>query len=117
VICLEAGSRLTFGGHPKRPAADEREDGLDRQAHRDRSSGLQRRWVEPRCAGPAWAPRFQEHEFKPRTTYGLLPDTSLIDWPLTLEELAPYYDKAELRMGVTGTHGIPPFFGRAFIRS
>src|SRR6202011_4140164 len=28
-------------------------------------------------------------------------------WPLTLAELEPYYDKAEDKMGVTGTHGIP----------
>ena len=35
-------------------------------------------------------------------------DTSLIDWPLTLKELEPYYDKAEAKMGVSGTNGLPP---------
>jgi choline dehydrogenase-like flavoprotein len=29
---------------------------------------------------------------------------------MTLEELEPWYDKAELKMGVTGTHGMPPSF-------
>jgi len=53
-------------------------------------------------------PRFQEHEFKPLNTYGKLDDTTAIDWPIRLDELAPYYDKAEDRMGVSGTHGIPP---------
>ncbi len=51
--------------------------------------------------------RFQEHEFKVRTTYGEIPGASLLDWPLTLQELEPYYDKAEDKLGVTRTHGIP----------
>ncbi|MBX9619281.1 MAG: GMC family oxidoreductase [Hyphomicrobiales bacterium] len=51
--------------------------------------------------------RFQEHEFKARTTYGNVAGANLIDWPLTLADLAPYYDRAEDRMGVTRTHGIP----------
>lgn len=51
--------------------------------------------------------RFQEHEFKAKTTYGQLAGTSLADWPLTLKELEPWYDKAEDKMGVTRTHGIP----------
>jgi choline dehydrogenase-like flavoprotein len=54
-------------------------------------------------------PRLQEHEFRARTIYGLMDDTSIIDWPLTLAELAPYYDRAELKMGVAGAHGVPPF--------
>jgi choline dehydrogenase-like flavoprotein len=51
--------------------------------------------------------RFQEHEFKTRTTYGALPGANLLDWPITLAEMEPYYDKAEFKMGVTGTNGIP----------
>ncbi len=51
--------------------------------------------------------RFQEHEFKARTTYGEIAGATLLDWPLTLAELEPYYDKAEDKMGVTGTNGIP----------
>lgn len=50
--------------------------------------------------------RIEPHEFKARTTYGNLPGASLLDWPITREELDPYYEKAEDRMGVTGTHGI-----------
>jgi choline dehydrogenase-like flavoprotein len=55
--------------------------------------------------------RFQEHEFKARTTYGDIKGTSLQDWPLTLAELAPWYAKAEDKMGVTRTHGIPGLAG------
>lgn len=40
----------------------------------------------------------------------MLEDTTLIDWPLTLEELAPYYEQAESKMGVSGTHDMPPSF-------
>jgi choline dehydrogenase-like flavoprotein len=109
VVCLEAGSRLTLDDVENDPPLMNERMG----------------WNDPRIGPPVWlcktvggntmrwagvTPRFQEHEFKPRTTYGLLPNTTLIDWPLTLEEIAPYYDKAEFKMGVTGTHGIPPFF-------
>jgi choline dehydrogenase-like flavoprotein len=51
--------------------------------------------------------RFQEHEFKARTTYGNLAGANLQDWPITLAELEPYYAKAEDKMGVTRTNGIP----------
>lgn len=51
--------------------------------------------------------RFQEHEFKTRTHYGDLTGANLLDWPITLQELEPYYAKAESKMGVTGTNGIP----------
>jgi choline dehydrogenase-like flavoprotein len=51
--------------------------------------------------------RFEEHEFKTRTTYGALPGANLLDWPISLAELAPYYAKAEYKMGVTRTNGIP----------
>jgi hypothetical protein len=43
-----------------------------------------------------------------RTVYGDVPGTSLIDWPITLAELEPYYDRAEAKMGVTRTNGLPP---------
>src|SRR6185503_14545250 len=51
--------------------------------------------------------RFQEHEFKTASVYGAIKGASLLDWPLTLKELEPYYDRAEDKMGVTRTNGIP----------
>ena len=51
--------------------------------------------------------RIQEHEFKTKTNYGEVAGANLLDWPLDLAELEPWYDKAEDRMGVTRTNGIP----------
>ncbi|HEY7384331.1 MAG TPA: GMC family oxidoreductase [Beijerinckiaceae bacterium] len=51
--------------------------------------------------------RIQEHEFKARTTYGDVLGANLLDWPITLKEMEPYYAKAEDKMGVTRTNGIP----------
>jgi choline dehydrogenase-like flavoprotein len=51
--------------------------------------------------------RIQEHEFKARSVYGNIPGTNLLDWPITLKELEPYYAKAEFKMGVTRTNNIP----------
>ena len=51
--------------------------------------------------------RFQEHEFKTRTVYGDIEGANLLDWPLSLRDLEPFYNEAEDKMGVTGTHGIP----------
>ncbi|NMG74190.1 GMC family oxidoreductase [Aromatoleum diolicum] len=46
--------------------------------------------------------RFQPHEFKPLTTYGRVLDANLIDWPLSYEDMVPYYELAEKKMGVSG---------------
>ena len=40
-------------------------------------------------------PRFMDHEFRTRTVYGEIDGANLLDWPLTLDEMAPWYDKAE----------------------
>ena len=97
-------------------------------------SFLQLAWLDPRTTSgnwrvakdfaglPAWicktvggstthwagaSLRLQAHEFKARSTYGEIKGTNLQDWPLTLDELAPWYAKAEDKMGVTRTNGIP----------
>ena len=51
--------------------------------------------------------RLEAHEFKAKTTYGQIKDANLLDWPITLKDLEPYYAKAEDKMGVTRTNGIP----------
>ena len=109
VVCLEAGSRLTLADVENDPALMDGRMG----------------WNDPREGVPVWlcktvggttmrwagiTPRIQAHEFRACSTYGLLDDTTLIDWPLTLEELEPYYVRAETKMGVSGTNGLPPSF-------
>jgi choline dehydrogenase-like flavoprotein len=42
--------------------------------------------------------RMSDYDFKPKTTDGLG-----FDWPISYDDLAPYYDKAEQLIGVTGT--------------
>ncbi len=51
--------------------------------------------------------RFDEHEFKVKSTYGNLAGANLLDWPITLAEMEPWYAKAENKMGVTRTNNIP----------
>ncbi len=51
--------------------------------------------------------RFQPHEFKVRSLYGKIPGANLLDWPIGLKDLEPYYAKAEDRMGVTRTGDMP----------
>ena len=52
-------------------------------------------------------PRIKDFEFKARSSYGAIPGTSLMDWPIGLDEVAPYYDRAEAKMGVAGTGDRP----------
>lgn len=53
-------------------------------------------------------PRFYEHEFRTRSSYGRVDGAALLDWPIGLADLAPYYDQAETKMGSTHRHGRPP---------
>jgi choline dehydrogenase-like flavoprotein len=52
-----------------------------------------------------WAgacPRFKDHEFRARETHGGGVDgANLLDWPIDLRDLAPFYDQAEVKMGVS----------------
>ncbi len=108
VVCLEAGSRLTLADIVNDPPAMDAKIGW----HDKRMGSMA--WICKTVGGTTmrWSgvtPRIQEHEFKALSTYGQFDaGTTLIDWPITLDELAPYYDKAEDKMGVSGTHGIPP---------
>jgi choline dehydrogenase-like flavoprotein len=112
VVCLEAGGRLRFEDIENDPGLMHGRMG----------------WNDERIGAPVWlcktvggttvrwtaiTPRFQAHEFRARSTYGALDGTTLIDWPLTLDELEPYYDRAEAKIGITGTHEMPPSFESA----
>lgn len=54
--------------------------------------------------------RLKPVDFRLASTLGKVPGANLADWPISYEELAPYYDKAELEMGVSGK-ALPHPFG------
>ncbi len=49
--------------------------------------------------------RFQPHEWKAKTNYGVVSGANLLDWPIDSKEMAPWYKKAEDKLGVTRTGG------------
>ncbi len=55
----------------------------------------------------AW--RFMPEDFKMKSTYGAVANSTLEDWPISYEDLAPYYDKAEREIGVAGDMSGNPF--------
>jgi choline dehydrogenase-like flavoprotein len=120
VVVLEAGPHLT----------------VDDWVNDEWPAFNQMAWLDPRTTSgswriaddfpnlPAWTvkavggstthwagamPRFYEHEFRIKSEYGGgLDGANLLDWPITLAELEPYYSEAEKRCGVTHRHGRPP---------
>ncbi len=118
VVCLEAGKRYTiddfvnnewpmFG---KVSWLDKRTTSGTWRVAKD-FAGLPA-WICKTVGGTTthWAGaslRIREHEFRARSVYGDVAGANLLDWPLTLADLEPYYDRAESNLGVTGTHGIP----------
>jgi len=55
----------------------------------------------------AW--RFMEKDFRMRSTYGAVEGSTLDDWPISYDDLEPYYEKAEWEMGVSGDDSANPF--------
>ena len=49
--------------------------------------------------GQAW--RFLPTDFRMASTYGVPEGSSLADWPVTYDDLAPYYERAEWEIGVS----------------
>lgn len=118
VVALEAGGRHMpqdyqndeWGSFGQISWLDARTTSGDWRVAQD-FSGLPA-WIVKAVGGSTvhWAGaslRIQEHEFKAKTTYGNITGANLLDWPISLADLEPYYDKAENKMGVTRTNGIP----------
>ena len=49
--------------------------------------------------------RFRESDFKERSLLGSIAGTSFADWPISYEELEPYYTKVDWDIGVSGAPG------------
>ncbi|MGR3198497.1 MAG: GMC family oxidoreductase N-terminal domain-containing protein, partial [Paracoccus sp. (in: a-proteobacteria)] len=118
VVALEAGGRYlpedyvndeweSFG---QLAWTDPRTTSGDWRVARD-FSGLPA-WIVKAVGGTTthWAGasiRFQEHEWKALTTYGAVEGANLLDWPIDHAEMAPWYEKAEAKLGVTRTGNFP----------
>lgn len=55
--------------------------------------------------------RFHPEDFRERSLLGPVPGADLRDWPITYDELEPYYTKAEWDLGISGLGGSNPFDG------
>ena len=60
-----------------------------------------------------WLPRFTPEDFRLHTIVGDLQGTSLADWPISYDDLEPYYTKVEWAFGVSGLAGANAYEGRA----
>ncbi len=55
----------------------------------------------------AW--RYMEKDFRMRSTYGPVANSTLDDWPISYADLEPFYEKAEWEIGVSGDDTGNPF--------
>jgi choline dehydrogenase-like flavoprotein len=53
--------------------------------------------------------RFRPIDFVERSTLGPIEGTAFEDWPITYDDLEPYYTRAEYVLGVSGLAGSHPF--------
>lgn len=52
--------------------------------------------------------RMKPQDFKLKSTYGTIEGANIEDWPITYEDLEPYYDRVEKIVGVSGKVKIHP---------
>ncbi len=53
--------------------------------------------------------RFMPQDFQMKTIYGCPEGSTLDDWPITYDQLEPYYERAEWEIGVAGDDSQNPF--------
>src|SRR5271165_6673797 len=46
--------------------------------------------------------RLKPMDFRLRSLLGRVPGADVVDWPITYNDLAPFYDQAEAELGVSG---------------
>ncbi len=47
-------------------------------------------------------PRFKPDDFRVQSIYGAPPDSTVVDWPISYDDLEPWYTKVEQEVGVSG---------------
>jgi len=92
-------------GHPRvaqLPEGDRVLDGTDDAwlygLNADAMGGGTRLWQ-----GMAW--RFMPDDFRMASVYGSPDGAALVDWPVSYDEMEPYYSRAEQELGVAGEEG------------
>jgi choline dehydrogenase-like flavoprotein len=53
--------------------------------------------------------RFHANDFNERSLLGAISGTTFADWPISYQELEPYYTKVDWEIGVSGLAGASPF--------
>ena len=53
--------------------------------------------------------RMHPEDFRLVSTFGEIPGSTAIDWPISYDDLAPYYDRVEQLVGVSGDTSRNPF--------
>jgi quinoprotein glucose dehydrogenase len=95
-LAERAERRQRFLDYGENPWPRDHIDGTDVDGIQSRSmcvGGLAMHWG-------GVTPRFSPEDFKVKSLYGIGDD-----WPITYQELDPYYQEAEVRMGVAGEQG------------
>ena len=116
VVCLEQGGWVAAQDHPQLHAdwqwqrrarwnadVNLRSNADDFAVRTDSSQVLMWNAVggSTNVYGAIW-PRYRPSDFRKGTEHGLAPD-----WPITYEDLAPFYDRADRLVGVSGLAGDP----------
>ena len=55
------------------------------------------------------SPRVQQADLDFLSRFGAVDGAQVVDWPITYEEMAPYFDEAEKLIGIQGRAGVNPF--------
>ncbi|MBI5498181.1 MAG: GMC family oxidoreductase [Deltaproteobacteria bacterium] len=55
------------------------------------------------------SPRLQRTDLRMREAYGAVQGADVVDWPISYDDLVPFYDAAEHAVGVQGQRGADPF--------
>ncbi len=82
--------------------------------HEGEEASLGRSVLLAQCVGGgtahwgSWSWRYREDDFRVRTLEGPVEGANLADWPIDYSELAPFYDRAEVRLGIAGVAGSNP---------
>lgn len=134
VVLLERGKWYTANDCRKDDLRNQRTNPLG-NAFGPEEEGNPRVWIDPKgmahiatpsdgayqnnaaCVGGgtiAWgaqAWRYMPQDFRMKSTYGAPAGSSLEDWPISYDDLEPFYEKAEYEIGVSGDYTGAPFIG------